>query len=254
MSRRVPLDVCIPKNIFQTWKTHEVPSHWKESPKSIKRMMPGWNYYLTDDNDNLEIVKKHFPKYLKFYESLTYPIQRADMIRPILLYLYGGIYIDLDFIVLKPLDPLFSSGDLFFIQSGNTSNWMTNSFMASKAGHPFWLEYLEAITTPTPGWAFGKHFTVMTSTGPIRLSNVIYDTSHVYSVLPRKDVMPCSVCDVNDFTCTGGYLKGIRGQSWNSMDSLVLNFLLCNWRPLLIYLLCVIVIIYITKRMISKSR
>ena len=244
----------VPRNIFQTWKTHTVPKHWEESPRSIKRYMPGWNYFLSDDQDNLNIVKKYFPEYLKFYQELPYPIQRADMIRPMLLYLFGGVYIDLDFVVMKPLDPLFEVGDLFFIQSGNTSNYMTNSFMASRAKHPFWLEYLKAITTPTPGWAFGKHFTVMTSTGPIRLSNVIYDTSSVYSILPRKDVMPCSVCDVNNFSCRGGYLRGIQGQSWNSIDSYILNFFLCNWRSIVLYLTLVLIIYLITRRLLKNCQ
>ena len=247
------MNSTIPKNIFQTWKTHEVPNHWKESPKSIKRNMPGWNYRLMDNKDNLDIVKKYFPQYLKFYEKLPYDIQRADMIRPMYLYLWGGFYIDCDFIVLKPLDPLFATGDLFFIQSGNTSSFITNSFMASRAGHPFWLEYLDAITKPVPFWALGKHFTVMTSTGPLRLSNVIYDTSFVYSILPRKDVMPCSVCNVNDFTCKGGYLRGIRGQSWNSFDSLIINFFLCNWRTVIVYIVVIIVIVVVTKMIIRKK-
>ena len=32
--------VNIPKIIYQSWKTHDVPEHWKISPESIKGIMP----------------------------------------------------------------------------------------------------------------------------------------------------------------------------------------------------------------------
>jgi len=242
------IEVSIEKNIFQTWKTHDVPRHWKGSPKSIKKHMPGWRHILTSDEDNLRIVKKHFPKYLSAYLALPYPIQRADMIRPMLLYLYGGIYIDLDFVVMKPLDPLFRSGDLFFIPSGNTAMCITNSFMASRAKHPFWLEYLDDMLTPIPRWAYGKHLEVMTSTGPLRLTSTLAKSDSVYSVLPKDKVMPCSVCDINDFLCRGGYLRGTQGQSWNAIDSLIINFFLCNGKMVGLYLFVIIMVCWLIKR------
>ena len=54
-----------PKNIFQTWKTKDVPDKWKDAQKSVIDMNPGWNYTLLTDDDNDRIVKENFPYFIK---------------------------------------------------------------------------------------------------------------------------------------------------------------------------------------------
>ena len=48
----------IPKIIFQTWKTYDVPDHWKYGQKTVKERNKDWKYVLLSDEDNLAIVKK----------------------------------------------------------------------------------------------------------------------------------------------------------------------------------------------------
>lgn len=155
-------NVKIPKIIFQTWKTHDVPEKWKSSPESIKTLMPDWEYVLFSDNDNREFVKKHFPSFLKYYDAFPYNIQRADAIRYMWLYIHGGIYMDLDFELQHPLDELFvNQSDLYLVHSGNVGSCITNSFMASAKGNRFWLEVIEEMKKELDWYIMGKHFTVM---------------------------------------------------------------------------------------------
>lgn len=232
----------IPKIIMQTWKTQKLPQKWKASPESIKKHMPEWKYVLMTDEDNRAFVIEHFPEYLETYDNFKYPIQRVDMIRPMFLYIYGGVYIDLDYVLNKSFEELFNNdADLYFVPSANTSIYFTNSFMASKPKHQFWLEYLKHMKNEAPLWAITKHFKVMTTTGPIGLSNVLRATKSVYSVLPQKQLIPCDVCNIG--SCRGGYLKTIEGQSWNSWDSLLLNFVYCNWKTIFV-LMCMCVILF----------
>ena len=214
---------------MQTWKTTKLPRGWQESQDSIKKKMPGWTYVLMTDKDNREFVMKHFPEYLHVYDNFEYPIQRADMIRPMWLYIHGGVYMDLDYVVQKPLDPLFENdADLYVVPSSNTHTYITNSLMASAPRHPFWLDYLAHMKEAPPFWALTKHFHVMTTTGPMALTRVLQQSRYVYSVLPQKQLIPCNVCNIG--RCPkDGYLKTIAGQSWNGWDSLSLNFILCHW-------------------------
>lgn len=48
------------------------------------------------DKDLLEFVKTNYPKYLALYQSLK-GVYMADMARVLVIYHYGGIYMDLDF-------------------------------------------------------------------------------------------------------------------------------------------------------------
>jgi len=258
----IKCEVNIPKIIMQSWKTKEVPLHWSASPESIKERMPDWKYVLMDDIDNRQMVATHFPDFLSYYDSYPNNIQRADTARYCFLYLYGGIYMDLDFIVQRDLSPLFKDraigsipmdlmspfnnredseeenkrGDkLYLVQSGNVSTYFTNSFMASTPRNKFWLEVIEECKKPVHWMHVTRHFEIMGVSGPIMLSRVANATDSVISIIPKVAVMPCSVCDI---TCdaSNSYLKPLEGSSWLAFDSQFYNFFLCNWKTLLVFL------------------
>lgn len=238
-------NIKIPKIIYQTWKTHDVPEKWKVSPESIKKLMPDWEYVLMDDNENREFIKKHFTSFLPYYDAFPYNIQRADAIRYMWLYIHGGIYMDLDFEVQHPLTELFKNdSDLYLVHSGNVGSVVTNSFMASKPRNKFWLEVIEEMKKPLDWYILGKHFQVMCSTGPLMLSRVVARTGTPYYRMSKKDIMPCSVCNITCSTCES-YLKPLQGSSWCNWTSTFLNFWLCNWKTVLGFTISVLVIILI---------
>nr|QBK90833.1 MAG: glycosyltransferase [Pithovirus LCPAC201] len=245
-SENITQQVKIPKLIFQTWKDNEIPNHWKESPKSIKDHMKDWTYILMTDDDNLEFCRKYFPDFLPYYENFPHAIQRADAIRYMFLYIYGGLYMDLDIVVVKPLDPLFyHESDLYLCPSGNVGSCLTNSFMASKPGCKFWLKMIEHMKKPISWWMMGKHMTVMNSTGPLALDYVAKKEGYSYLALPSKDVMPCSVCNITHCKIGNAYLKPLIGSSWISWDTRFLNFFLCNWRVVIIAIIVIVILIII---------
>lgn len=238
----------IPKIIFQTWKTHEVPDKWKPSLESIRQFAPDWNYMLYSDEDNRAFIQKHFPDFLSYYDSFPYPIMRADAIRYAFLYVNGGVYMDLDMELLQPLDKYLQGGDLFLVHSSNTDTCFTNSFMASAPGKKLWLDLIEHMKRPPSWWIPGKHLYVMHSTGPFALSNVVAKSKESYSVIP-KYAFPCSVCDLENennkcWQNPDALLKPLEGGSWNSWDSKLYNHLLCHWKVMLFTLVVVIVLIF----------
>lgn len=244
-------NVSIPKIIMQTWKTQNVPLHWRASQESIRCQMPDWQYVLMTDKDNREFVKKHFPDFLPYYDRFEYPIQRADAVRYCWLAINGGIYMDLDIELLKPLDPLFiSDNDVYLVSSGNLSSSITNSFMASKPGVKLWYDVIEEMKKPVSWWAIGKHWKVMNSTGPLMLNRVVKRGDAVYATLPTRTVMPCSVCD-DVCMQPDAYVRPLPGQSWCAFDSMLYNFLLCRWRLVvfIVFILIVVIIVYLWTRL-----
>lgn len=232
----------IPKIIFQTWKTSDVPTKWKTSPETIKKYLPQWNYILMTDEDNRKLVADNFPDFLSFYDAFPYNIQRADAIRYCFLYLYGGVYMDLDMELTQSIDPFLESGsDLYFINSGNVTDCLTNSFLISKQGHPLWLKMIEHMKQPLPGWAITKHLKVMLSTGPMALDKVVKSSNYPYTILPRPLFMPCSVCNMDTCDTSNAVIKPLEGQSWNSFDTTALNFCMCNWRKILLVIIVVVI-------------
>ncbi len=238
-------NINLPKIIFQTWKTHDVPKKWEVSPKSISELMPDWKYVLMDDIENREFVKKHFPDFLSYYDAFPYNIQRADAIRYMWLYIHGGVYMDLDFEVQHPLTELFiEDTELYLVHSGNVGTCVTNSFMASKPKNKFWLEVIEEMKKPLDWYILGKHFHVMCSTGPLMLTRVVSRTGVPYYKMSKKDIMPCSVCNLNCSTCES-YLKPLQGSSWCNWTSTFLNFFLCYHTYLIGFAISIIIIVLI---------
>jgi len=245
----------IPRKVMQTWKTGNVPDHWKTSPESFQKLMPDWDYTLMTDSDNRQFVADHFPDFLETYDRFEYPIQRADAIRYCWLYVHGGIYCDLDLEVLRPLDDLFTSNaEVYLVASGNLGSFITNSFMASKPGAQLWLDVIDEMKKPASKWWIGKHWKVMNTTGPLMLDRVAKRSPTGYAALPATSLMPCSVCD-SICIPLDAHLRPLPGQSWCGWDSKIYNLLLCQWRSILqfIIILGILILSYFIGRSIYRK-
>lgn len=96
------------------------------------------------------MVEDHFPQYIALYDSFPAEIYRADMIRYLFLYLYGGIYADLDFECLRSFDPLLEQHRDKDIILGKMEGYrlysIPNAIMISKPANPFWLKVVDRIS------------------------------------------------------------------------------------------------------------
>lgn len=221
----------IPQVFMQTWKNSDVPERWKDSPISVKERMPNWNYTLMTDEMNREFVKTHFPDFLSTYDNFAYPIQRADAIRYMWLYVHGGVYMDLDIVITKQLDDFFTSDcEVYLVQSGNIGSYYTNALMASKPGSKFWLQCIEEMKKPPSSLWLGRHLHVMNTTGPVMLTRVAKRTNIVIGTLPSKFLIPCSLCDLPCKYSEDAYAYAIPGSSWITWDTLIYNFFFCHWK------------------------
>jgi hypothetical protein len=64
------------------------------------------------------------------------------------MYLFGGVYADLDMEALRPLDPLLAHRHAALAWMGPADDHphnLPNAWMASEPGHPFWLMMLMHI-------------------------------------------------------------------------------------------------------------
>lgn len=165
-----------PKIIHQTWKTKELNETQKMWQKTVLDNYPDYKYILWDDNDIDKFVKTYFPNYYDTWNSLTPFIKKIDTVRYMWMYLIGGIYFDLDMIIIKNMENLLldKPGSAFIPTSNSVPNWKYDSDMASPAilasypGNPIWLDMLKQILKD-------KDRPVLKSTGPVGLANLLLE-------------------------------------------------------------------------------
>ena len=226
----------IPKIIHQTWKTTTIPEQWKDSVKTCQDIHPDYKYILWTDETMDNFVKNEYKWFYETYKNYKYNIQRCDAFRYLVLYKYGGIYIDMDIVCKKKLDPLLNY-DLVLAKSANISVTYTNSFFMVKPKHLFIKYCIEQLPVyKNSCFYLGKHNHIMQSTGPFFLTKMLKlwkKNKNMYVLSSSEFAGDCNVC--NETKCLGGiYFKHILGNSWHSWDSKLYNILLCNYKLIIL--------------------
>lgn len=132
----------IPRRIFQTWKTHRIPSVFQAWSASFGKFNPTYTHEIWDDLDNNSFIEAEFPWFIEAYRGYASEIYRADAIRYFYLYTFGGIYADMDTECLRPLDSLLTLGDVVLGRMGTNRSFphsIPNAIMASRPKQQFWL-------------------------------------------------------------------------------------------------------------------
>ena len=92
----------IPLNIFQTWHTKNLPPSMIDSVENIKMNNKNFEYKLFDDEDCRDFIKNHFDiNVLNAFDTLKPGAYKADLWRYCVLYILGGIYIDIKYQVIN---------------------------------------------------------------------------------------------------------------------------------------------------------
>jgi len=82
----------------------KLPEYIQFTQFQIQNLYPNHDYHLYSGKEIENILKNNFPKeVLLSYHSLKPYAYKADLARYCLLYLYGGLYIDLSLLCLHPL-------------------------------------------------------------------------------------------------------------------------------------------------------
>lgn len=201
---------------MQTWKSTVIPPKWVQGQHSVQAAFPDWTYVFLTDDDCLAFVQDFFPEHLRAFQNLPYNIQRADVIRYMWLYVYGGLYLDMDYEVKTPFETYLSSFDapLMLMHSVHISYVLTNSLIVAKPGQTLFLSMIsKALYEQVPTY-YGKHLRVMLSTGPMAFHEIVNQSRTAYVVLPRQLFLEHH---------TKSFTVPLEGQTWNAADSLMLN-------------------------------
>jgi len=170
----------IPRILHQIWVgPHPIPNRSIEFITGLRALHPTFEYRLWRDAD---VSTEEFENYEFIIKTPSYA-QKADLMRYEILHKYGGIYLDIDFELFKPLDPLLTNDLILCNEDERIHEYMTNAFLASSKGNVELKKCVKAVKDID----FSKSINV--ASGPYFLRKCIELTPSV-SVLPTSYMYP----------------------------------------------------------------
>lgn len=175
----------IPKILHHQWLDIKVEDNANPPEKYIKMgYLEGWRSNHLDYEHffwNRKMVKDLlfaepvFEKYKNFYYNvLNKHIQRCDFARYMIMYKYGGLYVDLDIKNMLNVDSILKNREmLLFWEPSEHTPWpfgtrVFNGIFGSIPKHNFWLEFMDYIVAN-----YSTVLGVLATTGPIILRKFI---------------------------------------------------------------------------------
>lgn len=125
----VPQSVTIPKLVHQTYKTRKLPHEIAKSIDVLRENNPEYEWSLYDDQHMIEFIANNYSKLvLSHFLSIApeYGAARADLFRYLIMYMKGGVYLDIKSTALRPLAEIILPNDKFIL-----SHW------SNRVGEPF---------------------------------------------------------------------------------------------------------------------
>jgi len=124
--------MMIPKIIHRTIPSKTTPL-MDDCWNSVLKFTPEWEHLTHFDDDEYSIIKDHLP-------LCSTGAFRADLIRLEALYIHGGIYLDSDVELFRPIDSLLNNS-VFTIREDNSV--LGNSILGAEPGNKFIEECLK---------------------------------------------------------------------------------------------------------------
>lgn len=177
-------DGSIPKIIFRT-------SHYKSSnlPKPIIDLYEeqlvlndSYKLFYFDDNDCRELIEDTKDQDLiDAYDMLNAGAYKADLVRNLLLYKYGGVYMDFSMFCIEKLDNIINNKKLVLVKDLNSSfSGIYNAFMCSIKGNALFINTInESVKNINKRVYFDN---VWELTGPVALKKEYCKINHVQSI------------------------------------------------------------------------
>lgn len=131
----------IPNLLFQTYYNKDkIPEYIFNNQKLYAS---NYEYILFNDKDATNFLNKYFDnRIIKCFNSLSKGAHKADLLRYCYLYIYGGIYLDIKILLMKPLDDIFKIKNSFYTCIAYDDYTIHNAILASRPRNILFLKLI----------------------------------------------------------------------------------------------------------------
>jgi mannosyltransferase OCH1-like enzyme len=184
----------IPKYIFQTiTDKKDLNDDVLKNIDNLRKKNPTYKYFLFDDNECIDFIKNNYDKdTLDTYMLINhkYGPAKADLFRYLLLYKYGGIYLDIKSSCDLPFSEIIKSNDKYILchwseKGHGSSEHLNNNFYGEfqqwniicVPNHPFLKNVIDKVIYNIKNYDIKKDgvgkLMVLNITGPFAYTRAI---------------------------------------------------------------------------------
>ena len=224
-----------PRIIHQVWYHGDLPEKWQNAQDTCRKLYPEYKIMVWSFEDAEKLIRKEHPWLLSAWFSYPYDVQRGDLIRYIVLYHYGGIYIDSDVSCVESFDTYLQnlSSTVNLVVRPSYPAWYGLDTFISKPHSPFMWSVI--VNAPRANRWFGVTYTtVMFGVGTAYFGRTINN----FPCQSHFDIVP------NSFL-TEKYFYHHHASSWHHWDGHVIIFFYTNYVLILTLLVIAVVCLII---------
>lgn len=184
----------VPKYVWRTWKDDSWKRECVSAYQHSKRVLSDWHHFVWDDAQCRTFVQANFhTTILQIYDLCGYSVMRADLWRYLILYWFGGLYVDMKTTILRKPTFGFKLGQVPRVYS---SPWDLSHFNTFHP-HLFQVGELQQFwVAAEPGAPALWNVVCQIAANILQLATVGTDSDLQFPLLPKVDTPKSRVISV----------------------------------------------------------
>jgi len=195
----------IPKIIHQIYfDPSGVPENLLILSQTWEDKHPDWEYRFWNERSIGQFMESNYQELIPLFHSFPLDVQRWDFVRYLILYRFGGLYVDLDYECIEPLDTLlWNTSCCMGLEPSSHAIYKSmpfiigNALMASVPKHEFINQIIKNISSECGENYEYKARKVLETTGSFMINRVYnaYEKKEDVTLLPAELIGPLSMED-----------------------------------------------------------
>lgn len=161
----------IPLDIYTCWHTSDLPPKMKQNVEQLKLTNPEFKIHVYDNQMCLDFIKQHFNRDVYIaYQMLKPDSYKSDLWRFCVLYICGGIYMDIKYQCINNFKMIALTESQHFA-ADRPENCLYTAIIVTNKGDPIMLNCIKQIVQNVKTKFYGDG--ALWPTGPALFGDVV---------------------------------------------------------------------------------
>jgi len=245
----------IEKIIHQIWiqGKDQIPEKFLPNTEGIVKLHPNWKYILWCEIKIIRLLRQN-KVWLDTYYKFNYLHQKIDYAKYVILYKFGGVYVDMDAVVLKSFDSLLDSCMKYdlIVSKINLNRFesmlycqrpvcINNGIIMAQRSNSIIKKLVDSIDENPTSLNPIKFFSINHTTGPSMFTKIILDNMNDQTMILKPEYLEPQIFGMGDVTSNTYAIHQHEGSWLNKSFKKFGEFYIRN--RIIVYILLVILVL-----------